>query len=877
MALEGANGLLVSNHSYGSRAGWDQTNGDWVWYGDTSLSQTESHLFGYYDGTARSWDNIAYNAPYYLITKSAGNSRGDGPGSATSHPVNSPNASPVTRFRPDNGPYDCIPAGGSTAKNTLVVGAVNDVAGGYSGPSSVNMSSFSSWGPTDDGRIKPDVVANGVSVFSASDKGPKAYDSKQGTSMSGPAVAGSMLLLQEHAKNKLGYHLKAATIKALTIHTTDECGSDPGPDYRFGWGLVNTEKAARTISDAGLDHLIVEDTLMPGMSDTLTITAANSQALWGTLVWMDKPAQTPAIELNPRDTLLVNDLDLRIIDSNTTTSYQPWKLDVLNPSNAATKGDNQIDNVEKVELTPTTGNRYQVVVSHKGSLADGQQAYSLVVSGKTRPANPVYCGTQSISNYSGTFTDGSGPGFDYSNNANCSWLINTEDTGRLIEFAFDSLDLAAGDSVYIYEGSDANGTLLGAYSGSTPPSSIPVASGGMAYVLFISNAAVNAKGFQLHFQSSALPEAEMISSSRSVCAGTNITFLAQPLRADNAGYSYSWNFQGASPATQNGKSVTVAYNTSGLFDVTLTISNAKGSTVVQLDKYINVYTNNPVSQVSNFDFQGLSFPLDTAHPNLSWTLDPLEHDQHWEKYVAEDGGNGDSTSIRIKNWSTQRPNNRQLISPIYDFSGVSNAELAFDYNYAIRGPLSNDTLKVEMSTDCGNNWNDLWKVGTFNSAVFYSADLQTFPGSVNGSDWQPLADYWETDTLSRLGLAYGQSEVQFRFSMGAGGGNYFYIDNIRLVNLVSNKSLVSRSFDLRVFPNPVSTRSQAIYELKEASHVRLRLSDVSGKVIGQKDMGNQRAGQHQISLEDFLGGIERGVYLLHLRTESGQQTIKLVR
>ncbi|MCH7799696.1 MAG: peptidase S8, partial [Planctomycetes bacterium] len=80
MAAAAAAGALVSNHSYGWIRGWfwNSFNGDWYWYGDTTVSQTEDAQFGFYDYTARTWDQIAFNAPHYLICKSAGNDRGDG-------------------------------------------------------------------------------------------------------------------------------------------------------------------------------------------------------------------------------------------------------------------------------------------------------------------------------------------------------------------------------------------------------------------------------------------------------------------------------------------------------------------------------------------------------------------------------------------------------------------------------------------------------------------------------------------------------------------------------------------------------------------------------------------------------------------------------
>ena len=79
MATEAAAGALISSHSYGYVRGWYYNGATWTWYGNTTYSTQEDYLFGFYDSQAQSWDNVARNAPYYLICKSAGNDRGEGP------------------------------------------------------------------------------------------------------------------------------------------------------------------------------------------------------------------------------------------------------------------------------------------------------------------------------------------------------------------------------------------------------------------------------------------------------------------------------------------------------------------------------------------------------------------------------------------------------------------------------------------------------------------------------------------------------------------------------------------------------------------------------------------------------------------------------
>lgn len=126
------------------------------------------------------------------------------------------------------------------AKNILTVGAVNDVNGGYlplQGPASVQMTGFSSYGPTDDGRIKPDLVANGWLLLSTWGE-PNYFAVIAGTSMAAPSVAGSLLLVQEHYEDMHGSDdfMRAATLKALAIHSADETGAADGPSRATAGG-----------------------------------------------------------------------------------------------------------------------------------------------------------------------------------------------------------------------------------------------------------------------------------------------------------------------------------------------------------------------------------------------------------------------------------------------------------------------------------------------------------------------------------------------------------------------------------------------------------------------------------------------------------------
>lgn len=356
--------IILSNHSYGTVSGWDASTGSWVWHGDASISNTIDWKFGFYDSKSNFYDGIAYNAPYYLIVKSAGNDNNDvGDGS-----------------RPkDCNPFDCIPTNG-VAKNILTVGAVKKLTGPYTGPSDVQITTFSSFGPTDDGRIKPDIVTPGQDVFSLCSGGTTCYTTFSGTSMSSPAATGTLALLQDLYKSLNGGNLmKAATLKALALHSAREAGDNPGPDYKFGWGMMDAEAAAKIIINRDNQNIFIEEqTLSNTGVFELNLSPKQNTKIKATLVWTD-PAGTPQTpSLNPTTKMLVNDLDLRLVDDGGTTQF-PWVLNPTNPSAAATKADNSRDNVEQLVFDTPEPRNYKLKVSHKGALVNGSQNFSLIV------------------------------------------------------------------------------------------------------------------------------------------------------------------------------------------------------------------------------------------------------------------------------------------------------------------------------------------------------------------------------------------------------------------------------------------------------------------------------------------------------------------
>lgn len=351
MLAEAQQGLLVSNHSYGIGALGSQ------WF------------YGAYDSRARQIDEITYANPFYLPVISAGNDR------------NGIEPPASTQIAAKSG-YDLI-FGHANAKNAITVAAVGEVAD-YVDESSVIMSSFSSWGPSDDGRIKPEISMKGVGVRSAVNTSDTATGIMNGTSMASPGVTGVVTLLQQYHHQLYNNYMRSATVKGLILHTADETGYDIGPDYAFGWGLINADKSAKLIRDKNLttNRSVIEDlTLAQGATYSKGITANGSGKLQVSISWTD-PA-SPSFNngvTDPTIKYLINDLDVKVT-SSTGTVFYPWKLQGMGntagpPSNNST---NDVDNFERIDIPNPTGS-YTVTVSHKGNLTNGSQNYSLIIS-----------------------------------------------------------------------------------------------------------------------------------------------------------------------------------------------------------------------------------------------------------------------------------------------------------------------------------------------------------------------------------------------------------------------------------------------------------------------------------------------------------------
>ena len=360
-----------------------------------------SKVNGDYDLAAMQADAFVWDHPDMLIVTAAGNEGTDA------------NSDGVVD-------QDSMTSPG-TAKNVLTVGASENlrsgegynVTYGAAWPSDFpadpiksdhvsnridGMAAFSSRGPCDDNRIKPDVVAPGTNIISCRSQQPGAgtgwgvyntyYVYRGGTSMACPLTAGAATLVREFFVEQKNHNPSAALIKATLIHgATDIPGqyipSEAGtvPNYNEGWGRVNLYDSLYPavptyFMDATQDNGLALTNTQTSVQATVYVTGSTNP-LKATLVWTDPPS-------NPAGTGgLINDLDLRIYRRNADNTADEATHYPKGVEGGAA-GDDATNNVEQVEVASPIVNRYyRIEVSVSGSLNANYstQPFALIVSG----------------------------------------------------------------------------------------------------------------------------------------------------------------------------------------------------------------------------------------------------------------------------------------------------------------------------------------------------------------------------------------------------------------------------------------------------------------------------------------------------------------
>ena len=346
-------GFLISNHSYGYAN--DNTTPVWT--------------FGAYDSQSKAWDQLLKTKPFYLPFVAGGNEQQSSGNSGA-------------------GGFD-IMTGSSSSKNIVTVGAIN---------SDNSMSDYSNWGPTDDGRIKPDLVTLGTSIdvpLYANNTGYTGnVSSSSGTSYATPAAAAGALLLQQYYYSLNNSYMKASMLKALLLHSADDDASNNGPDSKFGWGILNLEKAANIIKQNSTTNgtakmlMISSNPTNDGTNELVNNFIFGAMGVKGSLCWVDDEGieQTLGDGVNNTTNRIVYNFSMKLEQTTPALSAFPYNnLSVTTPGTPAIAGNEwfqSANNYIQANLSGTTDNANGKVIIRKSITSpNAVREMALIITG----------------------------------------------------------------------------------------------------------------------------------------------------------------------------------------------------------------------------------------------------------------------------------------------------------------------------------------------------------------------------------------------------------------------------------------------------------------------------------------------------------------
>lgn len=215
--------------------------------------------------------------------------------------------------------------------------------------------------------------------------------------MATPAVSGIAALLLEHFRNLTLPAPSPALLKALLCNTAADLGN-PGPDFTYGYGEVNTDKAVATVTSGSF--LEVSTGLGTGQNWTHQIAVPAGCELRVLLAWSDREY----LGASSSAATLVNDLDLELVDSNGAV-HLPLTLNPAAPAALAVAAVNRRDNVEQVVIGAAAGGNATIVV--KGfNVPAGPQPFAVTWCVVCPPPSP--CPRQPIPGLFNTGLDNNG-------------------------------------------------------------------------------------------------------------------------------------------------------------------------------------------------------------------------------------------------------------------------------------------------------------------------------------------------------------------------------------------------------------------------------------------------------------------------------------
>jgi PKD repeat protein len=311
---------------------------------------------------------------------------------------------------------------------------------------------------------------------------------------------------------------------------------------------------------------------------------------------------------------------------------------------------------------------------------------------------------------------------------------------------------------------------------------------------------------------------------------------------------------------ENSQNPIVEFRQSGLYTVTLTVSNNNGESVLTRTDYIKSGGFNlPFIE----DFETGSFA------SRDWTVVNPDFGFTWEDYFITETGNN---TARMKFYGYFKMAERdRLISPYLNFSELSNVYLTFDHAYAQRFSQK-DSLIIYISAGCEENWIRIWSNGPDGNGIFETSPATPYEFTpLLNDDWCSLG--WGSDCFTvDLSQWAGEKNIRIAFESYNNLGNNLFLDNITISNTTGGINATPPQGAFTVYPNPASGLFTVQAE-QITGEIRLEVMNFGGQVVFAENFTNTEAILHRAI---DLQGFPKGIYMVRLAGNENVLLRKLI-
>jgi PKD repeat protein len=359
------------------------------------------------------------------------------------------------------------------------------------------------------------------------------------------------------------------------------------------------------------------------------------------------------------------------------------------------------------------------------------------------------------------------------------------------------------------------------------------------------------------------PAADFYAETPQICVNSSINFIENTNLAPAT--AWSWSFPGGTPSTSTDQNPTVQYSTAGTYSVSLTVTNANGSSSITKNSYISVQPSTADITVPSFS-EGFESLVVNAASN--WSINNLDGGVAWA--ITSNAAYTGTKSIKLNNINNTPGSIDEFITPSMDLTQFANPRLYYKIAYAsLTGTAGVDyqsnSLQILSSVDCGKTWGVRRSYTENTLSTTTDQDAAFTPNSQSK---------WREDNIS-LALFTGYNNIQFKFRFEAGEGNNIYIDDINMNNTTPVLEVESIKNNFRISPNPTEGDAIIYFSTESNSNATIKVFDILGKEVYQNNMGNVSAGNHQLQLSKNEV-MSTGIYFVQLSLNDLVLTKKLI-